>query len=213
MDPEMKNRQIIEFNDVEIPVKQVIKRLGYPNKENIIHPEVNKILDEELKRARTILNPKGIYRLLHVRSINKDIIRFEEAAFEIQNRLVTKMLRESVQVILFMITIGSALEKESEALFARGDSTSGFILDAIGSETADAVADKMHHHVLKNHAFQLGLDVTPRFSPGYGGWPLTVQNEILNICNGSSIGISVTKSSMMIPRKSVSAILGFVKKR
>ena len=86
------------------------------------------------------------------------------------------------------------------------------ILDAIGSETADAVADVLHHDVLTKLALSEEFTITPRFSPGYGDWPVTVQGEILQVCGGSQIGISVNDSFLMQPRKSVSAVLGWKKR-
>jgi len=121
------------------------------------------------------------------------------------------MLRTSDPVAFFMVTIGPALEEEVKTLSDRGDMARAVVLDAVGSETADAVADRMHRVVLKRLAEEKGFSVTPRFSPGYGDWPVTVQGELLEVCGGGLIGISVNESSLMIPRKSVSAVCGWRK--
>ena len=54
-----------------------------------------------------------------------------------------------------------------------------------------------------------GLYLTDRFSPGYGDMPLAQTREICAVLQTEkSIGLSVSQSGIMIPRKSVTAILG-----
>ncbi len=54
-----------------------------------------------------------------------------------------------------------------------------------------------------------GESLTHRFSPGYGDLSMSVTEEILAVLDaGRRIGVSVTKSLMMTPMKSVTAIIG-----
>ncbi len=202
--------RIIEFTDIDIPVKDVIRRMGYPDSEHEGIAQIKTLMDGELIRAKKLFSPKAVYRMFHVEERTSNTLTFKESDFVIRSDKVCHMLRDSDPVILFMATIGAGLEKVVDTLFAGGESTKGFILDAIGSETADAVADKLHWEILSGLAKKNGFGVTPRFSPGYGDWPVTVQKEFLKVCGGEQIGISTTPSSLMIPRKSVSAVLGWV---
>jgi hypothetical protein len=203
--------QIVEFENIDIPVKDVIRRMGYPDSEHEGLAQIKTLMDAELIRAKTLLSPKGIYRLFRVKKRTTNALAFEGTEFVIRSSKVCRMLRDADPVVLFMVTIGPDLEKLVDKFFLEGESTQGFILDAIGSETADAVADKLHWEIFSELAKKNGYKVTPRFSPGYGDWPLTVQEEILKVCGGDRLGISVTPSSLMIPRKSVSAVLGLIK--
>jgi cobalamin-dependent methionine synthase I len=209
----MSAPQIIEFADIEIPVKDVIRRMGYPDSKHEGVAQIRTLMDKELIRAKTLFAPKGIYRMLSVQKRTLDTLSFKNTEFVIHSSKVCHMLKDSDPVILFMVTIGPDLEKLVDELFAGGESTQGFILDAIGSETTDAVADKLHWEILADLAKKEGFQVTPRFSPGYGDWPVTVQKEFLKVCGGEQIGISTTPSSLMIPRKSVSAVLGWSKNK
>lgn len=83
------------------------------------------------------------------------------------------------------------------------------MMDAVGSETVEAAVDELHWKILQSQTEKYGLKVTPRFSPGYGDWKLTIQKELVETSGGNRIGISVTPSSLMIPRKSITAVLGF----
>jgi hypothetical protein len=189
----------------------VIRRMGYPDSEHEGFDQIKTLMDEVLIRAKTLFSPKAVYRMLRVGERASNALVFKDTDFIIRSGKVCHMLRNSDPVILFMATIGPGLEKVVDTLFAGGEPTKGFILDAIGSETADAVADKLHWEIFSILARDAGFRVTPRFSPGYGDWPVTVQEEFLKVCGGGEIGISTTSSSLMIPRKSVSAVLGWVK--
>ena len=48
-----------------------------------------------------------------------------------------------------------------------------------------------------------------RFSPGYGDWALSAQRELLRMLDASrTVGVSLTDTMLMVPSKSVSAVIG-----
>ena len=48
-----------------------------------------------------------------------------------------------------------------------------------------------------------------RYSPGYGDWDLPVQREVLELVEAKSIGLSLTETFILQPRKSVTAVIGW----
>ena len=56
-----------------------------------------------------------------------------------------------------------------------------------------------------------GFAMRWRFSPGYGDWDIHAQPELLRLTQAESIGISLTESLMLRPRKSVTAVIGLVR--
>ena len=51
--------------------------------------------------------------------------------------------------------------------------------------------------------------LTHRFSPGYGDLNMNVTNDILSVLKATErLGVSMTQSQMMVPMKSVTAIIG-----
>ncbi|MFC1568759.1 vitamin B12 dependent-methionine synthase activation domain-containing protein [bacterium] len=192
---------------VPFPMKDIYRRLQMPQNEVEKHEGVAQLLDEALEISKPLIRPKGGYLFLEKISDSRDTVKFKDSSFEIQSPQVAKLLKSSAIAVIFMTTIGKDLENKAHELSQQGDVTIGFMLDAIASETADAVADYLHRQYI---AGQVGeeYETTPRFSAGYGDWPITVQSDILQLCNGGKIGISVTESSLMIPRKSVSAVFG-----
>ena len=61
----------------------------------------------------------------------------------------------------------------------------------------------------KKEYLEKGLYLRPRFSPGYGDFPLSVQKQILDgLEAGKRIGITLTEGYLMMPSKSVTAVIG-----
>ena len=189
-----------------------MRRMGYPAGA-ALQPDSLETMYEEMKTlALSVSEAKGVYRILKIVSDSDEKIVFADTEFVISNPQVVRLLRPASRAAFFMVTLGHAIGEEIQKLQDSRDLTEAFILDAIASETADWVADRMHYDIIAKEAESLALSVTPRFSPGYGDWPLTVQPDILNLCEGGRIGISLNESCLMSPRKSVSAALGLVGK-
>ncbi len=54
-----------------------------------------------------------------------------------------------------------------------------------------------------------GLYLTGRYSPGYGDWPLTAQPALCRLLDTSRLlGLTVSPTHLLLPRKSVTALLG-----
>jgi len=203
--------KIITLSDTEIPIQAVLRRLGYPPEKRNLEGQVEKIFNDALSKARSLMQPMGVFRILKIASRSEDTLQFPGTDFVLKSQKVKQMLRQSDYMACFVATIGDGLEKESITLSENGDITQGVILDAIGSETADEAAQMMHNLITKL-AEENGHSTTPRFSPGYGDWPVTIQKELVTLGGGSLIRVSVNASSFMHPGKSVSAVLGLEKK-
>lgn len=62
---------------------------------------------------------------------------------------------------------------------------------------------------MEKEYLEKGLYLRPRFSPGYGDFPLSAQKEILDgLEAGKRIGITLTEGYLMMPSKSVTAVIG-----
>ncbi len=97
-----------------------------------------------------------------------------------------------------------------DALLRRASVTSAadaLVLQAIGAaaieEWMDAVEDEIRQELAD------GESLVTRYSPGYGDLPLEAQRELFALLDAPrSIGVSLTDSLLMVPSKSVSAIIG-----
>lgn len=84
----------------------------------------------------------------------------------------------------------------------------GMVTDCVGSAAIEAFCDKL------NLSFENPEFLRPRFSPGYGDLPLDCQKDIVEFLQTKkNIGMSLTESLMMVPVKSVTAIIGIGKEK
>ncbi|MBN1295293.1 hypothetical protein JXA80_00845 [bacterium] len=106
-------------------------------------------------------------------------------------------------VALALVTCGRDLDIAIDRRTRLNDVLGSFLLDAWGSawvEGAVSVIDRM----IRLEAGLLGLNGGKRRSPGYPPWQITDQRHLIDRLHGTDMGISLTDSLMLIPRKSVS---------
>ncbi len=85
----------------------------------------------------------------------------------------------------------------------------GIVTDCVGSAAIEAFCDKINLSLHENPDF-----LRPRFSPGYGDLCIDCQRKIVEfLCTNKNIGLSLTDSLMMVPKKSVTAIIGIGKEK
>lgn len=110
-------------------------------------------------------------------------------------------------VAVFLATIGNRLEKRVVRLAEDGLILESAVLDAIGSVAAEMVAEFVQGRV-EEVAHAQGLRVSRRFSPGYCDWAIRQQKMLFRAMDGNSVGVRLTKECLMVPRKSISGVIG-----
>ncbi len=107
---------------------------------------------------------------------------------------------------VFMAATASA---ETDILISRAearDMTDALILDALGSAAAEQVCAMAETEIREKLR---GFCMTRRFSPGYGDFPIDTQKNIAEVLSVQKrIGVTVTDSCLLIPSKSVTAVIG-----
>lgn len=123
------------------------------------------------------------------------------------SRIICQQLNGSEAYALFIATAGVEYSSFLESQKRRGDILSTFIADALGSVVAERCADLMESH-LQASIDKLSWHHTNRFSPGYCGWHVSEQQQLFPLFDGHTCGVTLTASSLMLPEKSVSGIIG-----
>jgi len=84
------------------------------------------------------------------------------------------------------------------------------VLQAIGAAAIEEWMDIAEDEIRRELAE--GETLVPRYSPGFGDFPLSAQREILSVLDAArAIGVSLTDTLLMVPSKSVSAVIGVKK--
>ncbi len=122
-------------------------------------------------------------------------------------RIILHQLQGSEAYACFICTSGQEFEDYQQRLKQEGDMVRVFIADALGSVMAERCADQMERE-LQLSIDKLGWQHTNRFSPGYCGWHVSQQQLLFPLFRGHTCGVHLNDSSLMVPIKSVSGIIG-----
>ena len=167
-----------------------------------VEPELMRTLQTLCRETAAALEPRAIVRRFPLR----DGI-FDGTGFCPRGRDVRALLAPCREGVLLAATLGA----ESEQLLLRmqaKDAAQALLLDAVLSAAIEAVLDA-REEALRGELAAQGRYLTDRFSPGYGDMPLAQMREICEVLGAQrAIGLTVSAGGVMIPRKSVTAILG-----
>lgn len=178
---------IIEKIRIDIDRGEVMRLLGrIDSQAGEIDARVVKAVDEGIEEAGRLCEPKGMY----VIASGKDLPG-------------AGIFDELERVAFCICTIGLQLEEKVTSLTAEGRLLDAVILDSAGSAAAEAAARYMDE-LIAEEASKAGLKTSCRASPGYGDWDVSEQKGLFSLVDGAKIGVSLSESCMMRPRKSVS---------
>jgi hypothetical protein len=192
---------------IEIPKKSVLKLLGYAGGE--LRDSIKTAIDACILNAADLAEPKYAYWFDNITNIGAGVA-LAGAAFALPGADIRKHLAKSQRCCVLAVTIGEGIENESKRLMET-DAMKGYILDACGSVAVENLADRVQEKIAKEAADE-GLHLTSRYSPGYGDLTLDIQPKILELLDArSKLGLSITESYMLVPRKSITAFIGLQK--
>lgn len=200
----MSLTRIIREFPFEIDRRSVLRHQGYKPSSKV-SDRVTEMLDEAEARAMELARPAAVWTTKPIKEISS--YRVVIGNLTIVSRQIVKVMRGCVEAALFAVTVGPAIEKEAARLIETGDMAEGVMLDSVASEAVEGCADHVNL-VIQHEAHRRGLHLTPRYSPGYGDWTVDHQPELFAEFDAAKAGIHLTESCMMIPRKSISAVLG-----
>lgn len=128
-------------------------------------------------------------------------------ALELPGLDIAALLAGCRKCLLIAATIGQAAENLIRRAQAQ-DMAEAIMLDAAAGSAVENLCDNLQA-ALAAHYAESGLFLTDRYSPGYGDLPLTVQRPFCaTLDTARRIGLTVNTGGILLPRKSVTAIIG-----
>jgi hypothetical protein len=195
--------------DIPLNLKsaEVLRRQGL-RKGARVRPEIKLLIREvlsSLKKSR-LLEPAAAYQYYAVRNMTGSQISLEGDK-ALHGPLLPAIFPEAKKFAIVLCTIGPRLERQVTDYSKNGAALRGMILDGIGS----AAVDKLVSEVLRLIATEVssrGYEISSPVNPGMPGFPLTDQWNLLGLVNSDEIGVRLTASGMLVPRKSTSMVMG-----
>ena len=183
----------LRYEDLGISLSEIYEQMGY---EQAVSDEATvKETDIIIAEAKGFLRPRFCF-----------FVQRELPDFAI-GKIIERQLKGAEAYAFFICTAGVEYEAFQERLKKEGDMVRVFIADALGSVIAEKAADQMEQSLQEN-IDKLGWHHTNRFSPGYCGWHVSQQQLLFPLFKGETCGVKLTESSLMLPIKSVSGIIG-----
>lgn len=186
----------LTYDNLAISPEAIYEAMGYHG-----------VQPDEATRQETLAILDDVQQWLHPQFCF--FVLSELPAFDIGN-IIERQLKGSQGYTLFICTCGEAYEAYQQRLKQEGDMVRMFIADSLGSVIAEKTADQMEY-CLQESINKLGWHHTNRFSPGYCGWHVSQQQLLFPLFHGHTCGVTLTDSSLMVPIKSVSGIIGIGK--
>lgn len=188
---------------------EMLRYLGYAGQEmdDELQGRIAAVADE----VEAELAPAGVRRVFPVDATGADdagepVIRLAGTAVTLEGRDIYRHLKDARSCALIACTLG--MESERRLRRGGGGALERALLDAACSAYVEAAVEEMDAAV-RADAAELGLSANWRFSCGYGDCPLTAQPRIVAALNaGRLIGLTVTSTNLLLPSKSVTAMIG-----
>ncbi len=193
-----------------IPKKDVLFNLKFNVRNSKMTPSVESLIVEMINEGYILSEPKAVKDDFKIAECDRNVTRLGDS-FAIESESISELLRPCYKATLFICTIGDAIPKAVAKFISEGEITKGAVLDSVASEAVEAVANKVNEIIAQEAIGELAY-LTRRYSPGYGDWDLRYNKDILDILKGGEIGVSITENFLMQPEKSITAIVGWIKK-
>lgn len=187
---------------------RILRLQKYKNLDRV-SPIVRDIARTMASLAEALIEPRGWVRREPVRAVDPGGTVLLAGGIEFQGPTVARLLRDAVEAVMLVLTIGPALELRAQELVEREQLTEGLLLDTAGWVAVDAVVRELRQE-LATEAGRRGLRLTGRMAPGFNGWALEQQRILFDALRGGRVSIELTEACVMLPRKSISGIYGLI---
>jgi hypothetical protein len=203
----LQNFQNYTFSKEQILInrEEVLKALQVPI--NYSDSYVDGLISEFTQKSLELCSPCGIYGIFEnpVFIENTDLV-IEGFTFHLE-KIVSSSIKNSSMIIFFISTAGGEVEQLSKQLIKEGHLLEGLIVDILASIIAEEAA-RLIYESIKDDMRKNGWNITNRYSPGYCNWSVSDQQKLFPLFKNQTCGVQLTDSSLMIPIKSVSGIIG-----
>jgi len=187
--------EILDAIPMHLDINEVSKKLHLDKKKGY-----SNTAQELVELASSVIHPKVIYEVSYVGNKNEDTVDIGNVKFT--SHVLRVNLDKIGRVFPYVVTIGKELE-DSVASF--DNLLKAYCLDEIGNMLIELGMEYLENHLKRRYK----LEQLSNISPGsLKDWPITQQKQLFSIFGNVEdlIGVKLTDSSLMIPKKSESGI-------
>jgi hypothetical protein len=185
-------------NEIEPDKKEAFRYMGC--KSYCRNDELEEIYEKCKAEYKKAASYKAVMSKVPVTLKEDNVVDF--GFCKIQNENLYKNLSGCDFAYVFAATAGIAVDRLIMR-YGKISPVEAMVCDSIASSATEVWCDEVNSIAVGERQSK------PRFSPGYGGVSLSYQRDIINFLDAErKLGITLSDTLMMIPRKSVTAFIG-----
>ncbi|RLC64148.1 MAG: vitamin B12 dependent methionine synthase, partial [Chloroflexi bacterium] len=189
--------KILDDIPVHLDVEQVLKELHLNERK-----EQFDVVRKLVEIANSVIQPKVIYEISYVDNKNEDTV--DIGGIKFTSRVLRINLDKVGKVFPFIMTIGKELE---DRMASFDNLLEQYYLDEIGNVALGLIGNYLEEHLKREYR----MGQLSSMYPGMGDlqdWPIAQQEQLFSLFGNVEelIGVKLTPSMLMIPRKSESGI-------
>lgn len=181
-------------------IREILRYLGVHGED----PQLQEMILRAEKEILSAANPKHIAKRFPLLVEEKGVT---VGGTFLPSETLASHLRGCEEAFLFAFTLGPGVDTLIRR-YELMEMPMVPVLQACAAAYTEECADSAQEE-LERYAEKRGLYLRPRYSPGYGDFSLTSQRFFFNALRISKeIGVTLTDSCLMLPMKSITAIVG-----
>jgi hypothetical protein len=189
----------------DIDIDAVLRLSGYSERR-----PAPKAVAEKAETMRTrcleLARPRAVYEIYDIAGWEGRSVRLDGTT--LSGAVLKKVLSGSDRAVVFVNTLGTGVEDEVGRLSSDGDMFTSVILDTMGSIALGMLFSDFTTKILSHEANAQNYALTQPFGPGECRWDITEQRTLFTLVDADAVGVTLTDSCLMIPKKSRSGIMG-----
>lgn len=188
----------------DIDKEEVIRYLGYKDKK----PDENmmRLLDRCEKQVLECARARFVYKVFDIdKESRQDTIIVKNTNIELPGNSIRNHLKDCDRAVFMAVTISEGIDRLIRIAKVK-DIAEAVVVDSMASAAVEQACNRAEQVIKEEFP---DMYQTFRFGLGYGDLPIQLQSDFLRVLNAQKIiGLGVNSSSMLIPTKSVTAIIG-----
>jgi len=170
---------------------------------------INRLIEESITEIKALINFRYLYQKFPIKR-NDSKLKVEGTTLVLKGESIRKHLNNSEEVYIMAATLGAQVDRKI-SYYEKISVTKSMIFDACATTAIEAGCDQVEEEIKKEVLAAGNKGITFRYSPGYGDLEIDIQKEILRILNApKKIGLTASKYNILLPAKSVTAIIGVI---
>jgi Vitamin B12 dependent methionine synthase, activation domain len=191
---------------IELDDKEIISHVAASLEKLLERPALRADWESAKEDALRLIQPAAIWDAFPIQEFKHDRLVLANGA-KITGGPVTTVLGGATELVVAVCTVGDAISRAIAEQQQDGDHMRAMFLDSMGTWAVGQLRMQLFSQ-LEYAAIDQELHASTSLSPGESEWQISEQEVLFSLLDAQQIGVSLTKSMLMVPLKSLSLIMG-----